>query len=381
MKKYTIKDLEEKNLIIFSAIMGSHAYGTAMPTSDIDIRGVYIQPAEDILGFGYVEQVADDTNDTVFYEVKRFLELVQTNNPNILELLNCPEDCVQHKDPLFDLIIDQKETFITKQCKMSFAGYAINQIKKARGYNKKINWEEHKMVRKNVLDFCNCFNSKLAYGVFNAGGSFSLHEFLIAFNENKIGKADQRDFGLAKVDKSRDTYALYYVPLLRNEHSGIVNNVEKANDVQLTSIPKDTPVECFLYFNKDAYTSHCKKYKEYKEWLNNRNEDRFKMNKEHGKNYDSKNLSHCIRLLDMAIDVAKKKEIVVRRSEEDIKLLMSIRRGEMEYDDILSMADQKIKEMDELFENSDLPENVDNQFVDNLLITIRQLRYYGEADI
>ena len=39
MKQYTIDELKKKNLITFEAIMGSHAYGTVLPTSDKDIRG------------------------------------------------------------------------------------------------------------------------------------------------------------------------------------------------------------------------------------------------------------------------------------------------------------------------------------------------------
>ena len=133
MRKYTLDILRDENLIVLEAIMGSRAYGTSLPTSDTDLRGVFIQPEEDILGFGYVDQVADKLNDIVFYEIRRFLQLVQTNNPNILELLNAPEDMILHKDPIFDLVLEQRDQFITKQCKNSFAGYAIGQIKKARG--------------------------------------------------------------------------------------------------------------------------------------------------------------------------------------------------------------------------------------------------------
>jgi len=78
---------------------GSQAYGTAIPTSDIDYAGVYIQHIDNILGYGYKEQINDDKNDTVFYEIKRFLDLVATNNPTILELLNTPEDCILYKHP------------------------------------------------------------------------------------------------------------------------------------------------------------------------------------------------------------------------------------------------------------------------------------------
>jgi hypothetical protein len=80
-------------------VRGSQAYGTNLPTSDTDYAGVYIQQKEDIYGFRYKEQINDDKNDTVFYEVHRFLELVSSNNPTILELLNTPEDCIIYKDP------------------------------------------------------------------------------------------------------------------------------------------------------------------------------------------------------------------------------------------------------------------------------------------
>jgi len=364
MRRYTIDRLREEGLIIFEAVMGSHAYGTAMPTSDVDLRGVFIQPLEDILGFGYVEQVADKTNDIVFYEIKRFLELVGTNNPNILELLNAPKDCIKFKDPLFDLILDQRDQFITKQCKMSFAGYAIGQIKKARGYNKKINWEESAMVRKNVLDFCY---------VLEDGQSITLNEFIIRWNSNNVDKFDQRDFGLAKIDHAHDVYAMYHLPE-RQEGSGIVGDTEKANDVQLTSIPKGLEVDVYLTFNKDAYSTHCKRYKEYQTWLSERNEDRFKMNKEHGKNYDSKNMMHTFRLLNMAEEIAEGK-IIVRRPDEERKTLMAIRKGEYDYDKLLEEAEDKIAGLDEMFDNSNLPDKVDREFMDNLLVTIRKLRY------
>jgi len=355
MKKYTIDTLRKENLIIFEAVMGSHAYGTSTPQSDVDLRGVFIQPIEDILGFGYIDQVADKTNDIVFYEIKRFLQLVQTNNPNIIELLNAPEDCIKFKDPIFDLVLEQRDQFITKQCKNSFAGYAIGQIKKARGYNKKINWEENEMTRKTVLDFCY---------VLNGNDTVPLKEWLIF---------PQETVGLAKIDHAHDLYSMYAAP--DDIIWGIVSNEEKAADVHLRSIPKDAEFLGHMTFNKDAFSTHCKRYAEYKEWLDNRNEDRFKMNKEHGKQYDSKNLAHCIRILDMGLEIANRGEIIVRRPKDHIDLLMSIRRGEMEYEDILQEAEKKIALLDSSYDVCNLPDKVDQEFIDNLLVTIRKLRY------
>ena len=64
---------------------GSYVYGTYIEgRSDKDISGIYMSNIDEILGFDYKNQVSDDTNDTVFYDIKRFLELAQTSNPTML---------------------------------------------------------------------------------------------------------------------------------------------------------------------------------------------------------------------------------------------------------------------------------------------------------
>jgi len=365
---YTLDFIRENNLIIFEAKMGSHAYGTNIPTSDVDIRGIFIQPLEDILKYGYTEQVADKTNDIVFYELKRFMDLVKSNNPNILELLNAPQDCIIWKSPVYDFILENAQKFITTKCKFTFAGYAIEQIRKARGYNKKMNWEESEMKRKTVLDFCY---------ILDDGKTISLDKWLEQVNEFQDFEGEvlkQNHIGLANIDHAHDLYAMYDLSDT-DIISGIVSDEEKANDVQLTSIPKGLEPIAYLTFNKDAYSVHCKKYKEYQTWLTERNEDRFKMNKEHGKNYDSKNMSHCIRLLDMAIEIGSGKGIIVRRSEEHRKLLLSIRHGEMEFEDLIKMAESKIELLDRTFDESDLPKTIDEEFIANLGMTIRKKFY------
>ena len=106
-------------------VIRGHIYGTNLPTSDVDYSGVFIQSMDDILGFGYKDQINDDKNDIVFYEIKRFLELITANNPNILELLNTPEDCIVYKDPIFDEILQHKKDFITKTCAKSLIAIQI----------------------------------------------------------------------------------------------------------------------------------------------------------------------------------------------------------------------------------------------------------------
>jgi predicted nucleotidyltransferase len=358
-----IEYLKKNNLIIFECVAGSHAYGTNLPTSDTDIRGIFIQPFENLLGFGKIDQVSDEKNDIIYYEIERFLDLLKSNNPNILELVNMPPDCVKICDYSFmSLIFEHLDKFLTKKCRWSFGGYAVEQIKKARGLNKKMNWEENEMVRKTVLDFCY---------VLQDAGSMSVKDWIIGKVPKKTW-VSQKSFGLSAIDHGHDLYAMFYNS---DPVWGIVSNEETANDVQLTSVPKGKPVVGYLYFNKDGYSSHCKKFKEYQEWLTNRNETRVNMAKAHGKKFDGKNLAHCLRLLNVANEIAEGKGLNVRRSPEEIKKLIAIRKGEYEYEDILAEAESLIEKMDKAFEESNLPDKVDGELINDLLIKIRKQRY------
>lgn len=364
--QYTIDFLRQNNLIIFEAISGSHAYGTSLPTSDTDIRGVFVQPLDDIFKYGYVDQVTDSKNDICFYELKRFMDLVVPNNPNIIELLFVSDDCILHTSEEWKMIQHHAKEFLTKKCKFTFGSYAIEQIKKAKGYNKKINWEESKMIRKTVLDFC--------YILHNVG-SIAFSKWLENNQLTNNIKYTQKDFGLSNIDHAHDIYALYNLYDFDQE-KGIVDNEETSNDVKLTSIPKAAgkPI-AYLTFNKDAYSTHCKEYNEYQKWLKERNEDRFKMNKEHGKQYDSKNLMHTFRLLKVAEEIATTCNLNVRRPDDEIKLLMQIRRGEFEYDQLVNEATKIIDNLDKKYEESALPLKIDDDLVKDLLLKIRKLKY------
>jgi predicted nucleotidyltransferase len=371
-------------------IRGSQAYGTATPTSDTDYAGVYIQTESDIYGTAYKEQINDSKNDTVFYEIKRFLQLTASNNPTILELLNTPEDCIIYKDPIFDLILERKDEFISKVCANSFGGYAIQQIKKARGQDKKQNWEKEKITRKDVLDFCY---------VIEGGKTIPWKEW------NAEGRFEEKFIGAVNVPNARDVYALYYdteahlcfseqVPEgarniyleTRREsglpmgfgYKGLVKSghgasVAESNQLRLSSIPKgETPI-CNIIYNKDGYTMHCKDYNSYQEWLANRNEQRWVDVESHGQKIDGKNMMHCKRLLEMSIEIGRGEGIIVRRP--NAQDLLAIRRGEVDLKTLIDESEKMISELDSVFANSNLPDSVDPDLVHNLLVEIRRKFY------
>lgn len=393
MKEQLLKLIEEKSpgaRPLYLVIRGSHAYGTNVPTSDTDYAGVFIQSEDDILGLKYKEQVNDDSNDTVIYELRRFLGLLGTNNPTVLELLNTPEDCVIYKDPVFDFILENREKFITKLCANSFGGYAKQQISKAKGQNKKQNWEKDKVTRKDVLDF-----------VYVIEGEKSIPWKI--WNEDF--KYDEKFIGVVNVPNARDIYAVYFdevanmcfsesVPenvresakYLRKEselsmgfgYKGLVKsgegvNVAESNQLRLSSIPKgETPI-CIITYNKDGYSQHCKDYNSYQEWLENKNDARWVDVKSHGQKIDGKNMMHCKRLMGMAREIAEGKGIIVRRP--DAEYLISIRKGEVDLQTLIDDVETEIKEIDRLFSESNLPNSVDMEFIHNLIVKIRKQIY------
>jgi len=370
-------------------IRGSQAYGTNVENSDTDYAGVFIQKIDDILGFNYTEQINDEKNDTVIYEIRRFLDLLASNNPNILELLNTPDDCIIYKDPIFDEVLNNRDKFITKICAKSFGGYGIEQIKKAKGQNKKQNWEKDKVTRKDVLDF-----------VYVIEGPKS-----IPWKKWSNGRYDEKFCGVVNVPNARDVYAVYYdlkahmcfsesESVEDREHNkkiykekgdavglgykGIIkvgegSNVAESNQLRLSSIPKgETPI-CNIIYNKDGYSEHCKDYKSYEDWLANKNEARWVDVKSHGQKIDGKNMMHSKRLMSMAREIAEGKGINVRR--DDAKYLISIRRGEIDLQTLIDEVEKEMVEIDELFANSNLPDKVEMDFINDLLIKIRKNIY------
>jgi len=338
--------------IIFKAKIGSQAQGTSTPESDEDFKGIYIQPIDDLISYGYEEFVKVNKDET-YYEVRRFLDLLSLANPEALELLYSPSDCIIVNSPQFKLIRENKEKFITKLCAKTFANYAYNQIKKSRGTDKKINWEAKRVDRKTPLDFI--YYTK-------EGKSYPITEYL-----NKA-HLDQERCGLVKLDHMKDCYTLYY-DFFNAGYRGII--AENSNEIRLSSVNKESTPLMMVYYNSDAFSKHCKDFSSYQLWLKERNINRFHTNVSHGQLYDSKNISHCRRLIDICLEIATTGTFTVKRPNADY--LLSIKRGEVPLDKIIEDAERDIAGLQELYDKSNLPESVDPAFVKELLLKIRKM--------
>lgn len=354
MKLLNHEMVKNNGWLVLECITGSKSYNLNTANSDTDIRGVFVLPKEWYYSIEYVPQVTNETNDIVYYELKRFIELLLKNNPNIIELLNTPSHCILQKHLIMDNI--RPETFLSKLCEKTFAQYAFTQIKKAYGLEKKILNPIDK-ERKSVVDFCYIYNDEK---------SVSLREFIT----NR--KLSIENIGLAAVPHLKDCYNAYYSET--NNYLGLIRN-EDVNDVCTSNIPKGEKAIGLLYFNKDGYSNYCKQHKEYWAWVTKRNEARYEGTMQHGKKYDAKNMMHVFRLLKMAEEIATEGIVNVWRTDRDF--LLDIKAGKFEYDDLVTRAEKIHNDLPALFANANLPIAPDEIFVNDLLVKMR-MEYYDK---
>jgi len=357
--------------LIFKCLSGSHMYGTNTESSDEDFKGIFVQSPESVLENGYKEQISI-SDDEVYYEIRRFVDLAAGGNANMLEILFCPEDNIKFKHPVWDLVRERRFEFLSKQCRHSFIGYAYEQIKKANGLDKKMNWEKDKTERKDILDFCYIIPN-------NEKVSIPVKKWL-----DKQGYK-QEACGLTEIPHFRFCYFLYYDhhkhmmsdnPRFKGtdlKYKGIAQDLLTSNSVSLSEIPFYAFPEGVLSFNSDGYSMHCKDYNSYQTWLKERNESRYVDSKLHGQKIDGKNLLHCVRLLETGVDIAEKKDLIVRR--ENAPYLISIRKGEVNLQEILDKSEEMIEKTRVAFDKSDLQEKVDRGELIKLVTKVRRAYY------
>lgn len=405
MKNLTFETIKERGLLLYEYVRGSQAYGLATETSDVDTGGVYISPITDIIGLGvdYKEQISSSKHDDVWYELNKFFKLLLTSNPTMIEALFVPDDCVLYEHPIMTEIKKHRELFITKKMFPTFFGYGKSQIEKCRGLNKKIvnpvnerltpldfcytfyqqgsskiqNWLDYRGLKQEYCGLVSIPNMHDVYGVYYDWGRHFEKEGITLFMKDTLVSQNVNEDTLQKIRESFINY--FHLSTMEefenkfNEikpigYKGIMNEDKTSNELRMSSVSKgETPI-CYMSYNQTGYTKHCIDYKNYKDWEKNRNPIRYESNL--NKNYDAKNVSHAFRLMQMCIEIARGEGIKVRR-DEDRQFLLDVKHHKYEYEDIIKKLDEKKIEMDEAIKNSTIPDEIDREKVNQLLLNIR----------
>jgi len=363
-----LTQLKESGQIFFECVAGSHAYGTNVSTSDVDLRGFFMLPDEAYLSLiEPPQQIGDTKHDITYYSMMRAFELLQTANPNMIELLWMPEDCIRIKTPIMDKLIENRDLFISKKCFHTHSGYAFAQIKKAKGQNKKVHNPQPKEQPKKE-DFCWVIMASQFRGFHH----FDTDIAVFPARPKPLSETgvDLSCYHATSLEHSHNIYRLY------NYEDSNPKGVFRGNDMlACESIPIEDEWNRFagiLIYNQDMFERALKDHKSYWDWMNNRNDARW-VDQEKGKlNYDQKNLMHCLRLLMSGENILKCGYPLVRFEGEQKKFLMQIRKGEMEYDYLMEEVTKKMSVLEELYNTSNvIPDKVNVKKINNLYKELR----------
>lgn len=390
------ENIRNEGRLLYEYIRGSHLYNLNNEYSDVDTSGVFVCTSDELFGcYGYKPQVSDARHDNTWYEIGELIRLLLKSNPTVLESLFIPENkIIGDVHPLMQIIIDNKDQFISKQCFNPFFGYAKSQIEKARGLNKKImnpvlerlspydfiytfkgqgstkfrNWLDNRGLKQEYCGLVNIPNMHDVYGVYYDFGAHTNNT--VDWRANLLFlEFCMEYFGCEDLDSTISH--LEKLPFIG--YRGVINEEASATELRLSSIDdKNTRPICYIQYNQSGYSVHCRQYSEYQEWVKNRNPKRYESNLE--KNYDSKNMMHCFRLMHMASEIAEGKGMILERTW-DRQFLLDVRNHKYEYDEIIEKLEEEQERMNHLMEISTIREKIDTDLINNLMVEIRKKQF------
>jgi predicted nucleotidyltransferase len=354
MKVKTAQELMRDNLLV-KHLAGSHAYGTALPTSDTDYRGIFCADPVNILTPWYTVKEVEDTNeeDTKYYELSHFMKLCVDCNPNIVETLWVDESDVITSSLAYEFLREHRSEFLSSKIAFTTSGYALAQLKRIKGHNK---WINNPMPEEppRQIDYVSLVQNFTKEKLFKS--KFSLEGYrhgyrLVPYGHNIYGVIEWPYCDLYNTYSDDFTLNTVY---------------EDSEDGELHSHPPQFVVK----FNKEEYNLAKEKHKQYWTWKNNRNEARSELEEQFG--YDTKHAMHLVRLLRMGKEALEEGVLKVKRP--DAEELLAIRDGGWTYEECVEYAEEMdwtIRET--LYQKTDLPKRPDLQRVAELLMEAQRL--------
>ena len=316
-----------KNIILLG-LGGSHAYGTNNENSDIDIRGIAVNSPKYLFTGRDFEQVVETETDTTVYSLDKMITLLASCNPNTVEILGLRPEHYLKLTPEGQLLLDNKELFLSRRATFTFGGYANSQLRRLE--NKAARELSQAGQERNILK--------------------SIEHAQVDFHNKYLYSPD-------------DSLRLY---------------VDKA-------INEDMDTEIFMDANFKHYP-----LRDYRSMWNemhaivkgyarfgSRNTKAIEHNKL------GKHMMHLVRLYYMCFDILERHEIKTYREEEH-DFLMDIRNGKyldenkQPIPEFYEIVDGLEKRLDYANKYTDLPEKVDYDKIYDLQYEINRSVYKGE---
>lgn len=179
----------------------------------------------------------------------------------------------------------------------------------------------------------------------------------------------QREMFLSK--KAKFTFSGYAMAQLKKirGHNRWLNDPQRVEQPEPAKYLKNKHIDGLGHcqvFDQVAYETALKHWRQYWDWKNNRNEKRAVLEEEHG--YDTKHAMHLIRLLRMGTEIMRGEGVKVKRPDREE--LLSIRNGKLSYDELVIMAEDYERQLENLYQTSDLPHAPDSEKINRLLLEL-----------
>ena len=328
---------------ILLGVAGSRAQGLSTADSDVDLRGVAIPPAEEVLGIrppfeqadhpgelasfsGLLtdeeQRVARDTKlEGSVYSLAKFCRLSADCNPNMLELLFCRDAELRHCTELGERLREARDGFLSQKAAHTFTGYALSQLKRIQGHR---HW---------LLSPPKEPPTRARFGL--PERTLLPREHLLAAEAEVRKKLDSwsPDWGTmpaSEIQRLEDRLAEMMTELLQAGESrwhlaarsvGLDDNLVQAMD------------------RERRYRAAQRGWEQYRTWKRQRNPARAALEARHG--YDTKHGAHLIRLLRMGREILESGEVHVWRGDRDAEELMAIRAGAWSYEELVARAESE----------------------------------------
>lgn len=328
------------------ALGGSYAYGTNIETSDIDIRGMAINPTRQIFNLEKdFEQVVETNTDTTIYSLNKMAKLLMSCNPNTIEILGCKPEHYLYINEYGQLLLDNKENFLSKKAIDSFGGYANQQYNRLQ-HALLGNGQNDEMKLNMLMHSLEC-----ALAAFNAKHKSTKSNMTMRivdeveyidilkqrFEKNKQELADTLAKDLEEVTTNKELTEQERSSKIQSLTDLYTNDLEEIKEKHLDNLQDAANAVGDRIVLSGDFESYplgevqglLREFHQIKSEYGNINKRNTKKDVPHM----AKHMMHLIRLYLMGIDLNSKMLIKTFRDGDDHKLLMDIRNRKFMYGD------------------------------------------------
>lgn len=318
--------MDESNLVV-KMQFGSHVYGTNLPTSDLDLKAVYLPRAKDILlqrvrGAIVEKTKLDDaakntSEDTDFeaFSLQRYMELLLEGQTVALDMLFTPEEWWLQSSGLWLEIQRHRQQWLSSGI-TSFVGYARTQAAK--------------------------------YGI--KGSRVAATREAIQLLDDLLSKSDP-------MDKLQAHWPSIEAFAAGREHVQIIEGVHSDN----------RPVKMLEVCNRKVQEHVTLKEARKVFQLIFDNYGKRALQAEQNEGVDWKAMCHAVRVCEQAHELLTSHAITFPRPEAP--LLLKIRKGELPYPEVAAMLEAGMDRLEGSMRDSTLPKAPNHELAEALVVT------------